>query len=965
MKKTKFCKTFSALLSLMLIFSNVIAYADDNTNTIYIKNEEDLKIFSGKCVSDAYSMGKNFVLAKDINLTDIDFVPVPIFCGSFNGNYHTISGFKLNEKGSNLGLFRYIEPQATVKNLTVEGVITPEGTREYIAILVGQNSGTIENCNVSGNVEGENNIGGICAVNNATGVIVNCNSSATLSASTNTGGIAGKNDGTIKNCKSFGFINILSDKSYTNTGGICGYNNGTVENCENHAKLGYKHSGYNTGGVVGLQCGIIIDCKNFGFIEGRKDIGGIAGQFEPDIILKYGENNGENLNNQIKILNNLVKEFSNESNHLFKISLTGIENINNSLNIVTETLTDSADYFSESTDNVKSKIKKEKRDIDKISNNMTNETNDFTDEVTGSIDDINSSLEKLKETLENGSAQEVKDSFADFLNELSQISTSLSSQIKDYMNSTTNNVNDIKYSTDNIADYLNNYISNQTDNLKESSDKIEEQSNIINDEITTITSTAQKSNDNLNTITNSIVDQFDKISDIVSGFLTVPEFSIEDVSDTINSIPQNGEIRNCTNEGTINGDSNVGGIAGILAKELSNDPEEDILSDAQILVDTTALFRALILQCNNKGNVKAKNECAGGIAGKADVGALCYSANMGSVEVEDGDKCGGIVAAIKGKTVNCYSQGELKANNKVGGIAGISGEKTENCCSMVTINCDGENIGAISGEFNGEYSGNYFVDEGLAGIDGINYNEKAFPLNFEEFKKIEGIPTEFFNFIINFITETDPIKSVAIDYNGSLLDSDIPEIIPKDGYYGEWEEFPRDNIKRSMNIHCVYTPLVTTISNNDEIPNILAEGVFSPNTQITFKENATNTYNIQGYKIKGDYTSEILNNENQLSQNVKIRFRINNIKNPQIAIINNNEPQIIPSSIDGNYIVFDGNNNTRFLVIEKSNMPIYICLAALAVIAITSFTIIKIKKKYNKKKQVENSKLLEFEKVDE
>ena len=69
------------------------------------------------------------------------------------------------------------------------------------------------------------------------------------------------------------------------TGGIAGYSSGIIQSCANSGSVGYAHVGYNVGGVAGRQSGFLSDCSNSGYILGRKDVGGIVGQSEPDVLI--------------------------------------------------------------------------------------------------------------------------------------------------------------------------------------------------------------------------------------------------------------------------------------------------------------------------------------------------------------------------------------------------------------------------------------------------------------------------------------------------------------------------------------------------------------------------------------------------------------------------------------------------------------------------------------------------------
>ena len=48
-----------------------------------------------------------------------------------------------------------------VRDLTVEGTLTPGGSKSGLGLIAGENSGTISGCTVSGTVTGDEDVGGI------------------------------------------------------------------------------------------------------------------------------------------------------------------------------------------------------------------------------------------------------------------------------------------------------------------------------------------------------------------------------------------------------------------------------------------------------------------------------------------------------------------------------------------------------------------------------------------------------------------------------------------------------------------------------------------------------------------------------------------------------------------------------------------------------------------------------------
>ena len=52
--------------------------------------------------------------------------------------------------------------------------------------------------------------------------------------------------------------------------------------------------------------GIVRRCENYGTVRGRKDVGGIVGQMEPFLTLRYEEDTVQALERQIDALSDLA-----------------------------------------------------------------------------------------------------------------------------------------------------------------------------------------------------------------------------------------------------------------------------------------------------------------------------------------------------------------------------------------------------------------------------------------------------------------------------------------------------------------------------------------------------------------------------------------------------------------------------------------------------------------------------------
>lgn len=375
-------KATAAALVILLI-CNIIApciYADDNTITISSK-EEFIK-FSKDCTLDFWSQGKVVNLICDIDFKNDDFPSVPTFGGTFNGNGYTISGVKISKTGSYLGIFRYVQQSGKIADLNIKASIIPNGSKSYVGGIAGENYGIIENCSFEGTVKGENVIGGIVGNNADSGQIISCISAGIISGENSTGGIVGKNEGLILNCINNSFVNTEyeekkrelndintdadafvetyksekeedeenSSLGHTDTGGISGRTSGIVQGCINNGNVGYQHIGYNVGGICGRQSGYLLGCQNYGFIQGRKDAGGIVGQMEPYILLSTSEENMKSIRDELNKLRSMIDNFITDTDYLSDNSKIHLDNISdyaitaqNSTEILSNSVTDFVD----------------------------------------------------------------------------------------------------------------------------------------------------------------------------------------------------------------------------------------------------------------------------------------------------------------------------------------------------------------------------------------------------------------------------------------------------------------------------------------------------------------------------------------------------------------------------------------------------------------------------------------------
>ena len=337
-------KKITALaLSINMILQplSIVVYADTQNaqavnpeqDIIYIDSATALKEISKNATTEEFTLGKSYALSSDIDLSNEDFTPIPVFSGTLDGQGHTIKGLSISEKSSDAGLIGLIGEQGVVKNLNIEGNIAPGGSKITAGGVVGTNKGIIDSVNFSGILKAYKTVGGMAGINDDTGFILNSKNYAQVDGTKLVGGIAGINKGVIISCENKGRIFgskevVLSDENTAALpklnvetvtadeekpeimGGIAGVSTGYIKSCSNLAKVGYEHTSYKVGGIAGVQNGVIEECSNQAIVYGRRDVGGIVGVLEPYMEIAYESDTLDKLNRQLEVLNKLSDDFS-------------------------------------------------------------------------------------------------------------------------------------------------------------------------------------------------------------------------------------------------------------------------------------------------------------------------------------------------------------------------------------------------------------------------------------------------------------------------------------------------------------------------------------------------------------------------------------------------------------------------------------------------------------------------------
>ena len=212
----------------------------------------------------------NITLDTDIDLTGKNWTPIGTsfsnkYTGTFDGGGHTIKGLTVTTYDKYAGLFGWLNSAGTVKNVVMEGVqITSNHSSGFAGGVVGNSWGTIENCSVSGSVNGEVYVGGVVG-KQTSGSMTGCSSSATVKGTVNVGGVAGESWGSMTACYATGNVTLeIYPGKDISGGGVVGFKGGnSVLACYATGNVNSKGSStgnVHIGGLFGYKYATAIAC---------------------------------------------------------------------------------------------------------------------------------------------------------------------------------------------------------------------------------------------------------------------------------------------------------------------------------------------------------------------------------------------------------------------------------------------------------------------------------------------------------------------------------------------------------------------------------------------------------------------------------------------------------------------------------------------------------------------------------
>ena len=545
----------------------------------------------------------------------------------------------------------------------------------------------------------------------------------------------------------------------------------------------------------------------------------------------------------------------------------------------------------------------------------------------------------LKQALDD--MDDVHDSAEDVLNSLTKVTTSLRDMIKELSEKPDITITPIG---DDITD-KGDQLQDAMDALLDSGDALNQ---LLSNSSDTLIGDLKAINSRFKSITNLIrSEKSDWEQDSSKSLEDRIKDRFQDVSDSCTEAGQHdGRLSACQNQGTVQGDTAVGGIAGSVGLETDFDVDEDVNKVGDYSLDYHYQAKAMISSCVNSGVVSGKQDYAGGVVGQAYLGLVTACQGYGEVSSSDGSYVGGIAGSSEGTVRSSWVKCSLSGTDYVGGIAGY-GDTLEDCHTLVTVSGEAY-VGAIAGDVDedGTVKGNTFTHDTLGGLDGISYAGKAEPVDFEALCALSGVPETFSQLELTFVADGKEIAVVPFQY-GRGIDS-LPEIPAKKGCSASWPDLDYRHLTASQTLEAIYTPYSSTLSDGGELPQILVDGSFSAGATIQQTTEEVTWTDEKGKEWSGTAYTVTVDDPDLKEISYTVHYRLpDSGKRYDLWVRTEDGWQRQDSMVDGSYLLFPSTSEQiTFCVVEHPvNTTLFVGLGAAAGVLILAGAVVTIRKK--------------------
>lgn len=647
-----------------------------------------------------------------------------------------------------------------------------------------------------------------------------------------------------------------------------------------------------------------------------------------------------NLRDNVDLLQTQMQQVSEDVNKINKLvdgrSIEDIRNAGEEAALI-DAILDLAESLSEAGETLSYVLS----DLNRIANIMSPYVEQALEEAGVQVDSVIDSLEKSYKHLDNG--------FGIIRSTMIYINGKFDIQFAQLGD-------DVDRSVDSLFEQLgiiSEYAGRIGDDLDVHTDILEEDMHAINDQV--------------NYIFQLFAEKIDDVED-----LYYEESEYEDISEEDIDASTDGKVERAVNSGIVRGDVNVGGIAGSMAID-EEDPEGNAAGGIDRSFGSRYLTKCVINRCVNNGQITAKKNGAGGIAGYMNLGIVANSEGYGRVESTEGEYIGGICGESNALVKSCYALTSLDGAQYVGGIAG-SGAKIRDCYAMVLIGEDAIHKGAIAGwistkedernDYQKDISNNYFVSSNLSGLDLVSYAGVAQPVTYEEILETVGLPIEFRHLKITFVTEDRVVKEMEVKYGTPLSGVTFPETPKVAGSYGKWPDVSDQIMEANMTLEAEYNDTITTLPSTETVlvtesgepkkPYAYIDGFYTDEAklQVSVSEWTASQAREEGVRpaaVSTFYGVKVSNADIGADTVSKLRLYRPYEKIKAVLIKTEDEGWQEISYLEyGQYIQVEmQGEEAEYCIVSEGNSSVWILAGAAGVVLLLMLMIIRKKKGYN------------------
>ena len=216
----------------------------------------------------------------------------------------------------------------------------------------------------------------------------------------------------------------------------------------------------------------------------------------------------------------------------------------------------------------------------------------------------------------------------------------------------------------------------------------------------------------------------------------------------------------------------------------------------------------------------------------------------------------------------------------------------------------------------------------------MDYAERAQGLDFDSFRQLDYLPEDFLTFSYRFTVNGSLLTEVPFSYGGDLDPEQIPAPPEQNGQFSQWPFFPTQNLRRSMVLEAEFEDPTSTLSSGEDIPTLLAQGIFSPDAKLTLRSQPVEEGTVDGCSTVGAWSYSVTGSK---EDTVTLRLRTEGAEHPDAALYQDGHWSRVEGELDGSYLVFQAPVQGQVLLLDQREPPLLaaaLCGGGLALLLI-------------------------------